>query len=62
MASGPPAETQKKGLASQIEEFRSILKAAQRIESLQFHVDGDAVTAVFWEYSKIEIWAKTSLG
>ena len=46
-------EVEKKGLAGRIEEFRSILKAAQRSESLRFHVDGDAVTEVFWEHSKI---------
>ncbi len=54
-------EVEKKGLAGRIEEFRSILKAAQRSESLRFHVDGDAVTEVFWEHSKIETGSKTSL-
>ena len=35
-------------------------KAAQRSESLRFHVDGDAVTEVFWEHSKIETGSNTS--
>jgi hypothetical protein len=54
-------EVEKKGLAGRIKEFRSILKAAQRSESLRFYVDGDAVTDVFWEHSKIETGSKTSL-
>jgi hypothetical protein len=40
-------EVEKKNLAGWIEEFRSILKAAQRSESLRFHVNGDTVTEVF---------------
>jgi hypothetical protein len=55
------SEVEKKDLADRIEEFRSILKVAQRSESLRFYVDGDAVTEVFWEYSKIETGSKTSL-
>jgi hypothetical protein len=54
-------EVEKKGLADQIEEFRSILNAAQRSENLRFYVNGDAVTEVFWEHSKIETGSKASL-
>ena len=54
-------EVEKKGVAGRIEEFRSINKAAQGSESLRFHVDGDAVTEVFWEHSKIETGFKTAL-
>jgi hypothetical protein len=54
-------EVEKKGLAGRIEEFRSISKAAQGSESLRFHVDGEAVTEVFWEHSRIETGSKTSL-
>ena len=54
-------EVEKSGLAGRIEEFRSINKAAHRSESVRFHVDGDAVTEVFWEHSKIETGFKASL-
>jgi hypothetical protein len=54
-------EVEQKGLAGRIEEFGSINKAAHRSESLRFHVDGDAVTEVFWEHSRIETGLKTSL-
>jgi hypothetical protein len=54
-------EVENKGLAGRIEEFRSINKAAQGSESLRFHVDGDAVTEVFWEHSRIETGSKTAL-